>query len=364
MDAATSDYYDIVIIGNLRKGKSTLGKKLLHGSDNENVSADDQEMIVQKVGKWPTENVEFLDFRTSAQSWEVQLVNEKCELAVNEQTKLRVLDTPGLSPSRRDGSVLQANQQIARWIALRLQTMHVQRVVYFYPERGVPDKMDGNLQEELQVMYDFFGIDIFYYMVVVGTEDERYTMGLTEDDCKKIRGIFFEAAQKVTDGKLTTSPPVVYFGHKDDKNYVYKKILSANVLAKRGYFQPAFQKKTCSRCKSIVRYIQGTSLIPICVEDDSENPKEYEESKCCPDFIPKYSTIEKIVGGLAHIVTLGIPYTIAIITNKEIWPSFSNSDEMCPYHRRQQLEPGQGCFPVLKKVKINEVDAMIDHACA
>ena len=58
--------------------------------------------------------------------------------------------------------------------------------------------------------------------------------------------------------------------------------------------------------------------------------------QCCPNYlwwvqvspiiIPKHSTLSKIIGGIVHVVTLGIPYAVGVAS----WLGFFNSDEIFP----------------------------------
>ena len=98
----------------------------------------------------------------------------------NRETMIRVLDTPGFSPSMLEADVTayKANLQIFRWIVREQldpkKNMAVQRLLYFLPNRGVPEKADATLQEELKVMYYFFGTAVFNNMVIIATQAFRY----------------------------------------------------------------------------------------------------------------------------------------------------------------------------------------------
>ena len=88
-------------------------------------------------------------------------------------------------------------------------------------------------------------------------------------------------------------------------------------------------------------------------------PTPYDESKCHPIIIPKHSKLSKFIGGIAHVVTLGIPYAVGVAK----WPGFFNSDEICPACNNP---PGaNGCTKVLQqcnlKVKGNTINVNVDH---
>ena len=62
-------------------------------------------------------------------------------------------------------------------------------------------------------------------------------------------------------------------------------------------------------------------------------------------MVPKYSNFAKILGGLAHVATLGIPYALGAR-----WPGFFNSVELCPACKMAPGEPG--CMKVLQNCEI------------
>ena len=61
-----------------------------------------------------------------------------------------------------------------------------------------------------------------------------------------------------------------------------------------------FETMFCTRCGDHIHYSQAT---PISVFKDRVFGK-YEESKCHPCFIRKYSKAEKIAGGVGHVATV------------------------------------------------------------
>ena len=58
------------------------------------------------------------------------------------------------------------------------------RVLYFLTCRGPLERADGVLQEEIKVMHDFSGMDIFNVMMIVATnrKDPRYQTEFDEED--------------------------------------------------------------------------------------------------------------------------------------------------------------------------------------
>ena len=66
--------------------------------------------------------------------------------------------------------------------------------------------------------------------------------------------------------------------------------------------------------------------------------------------MPKYSRTIKNIGGFAHVTTIGIPYGVARLAGKTIWPGFTNSDEICVYC--EGPPESQGCTLLSKYEKL------------
>ena len=83
--------------------------------------------------------------------------------------------------------------------------------------------------------------------------------------------------------------------------------------------------------------------------------KNYDASKCHPFFIPKYTTRAKIAGGFGRIATLGIAKAL----NKETWPGFTNTDEICPVCNCPPGSPG--CCRVKETIVVKGATVTVDH---
>lgn len=375
--AVSCDYYDVIVIGKTGRGKSTIGNKLLRVSDQSqschvcNRLGDTEDTDITggelEPSRWPY-------FRTSDDSSiteEMRLlsVTKECKVVANNRIMVRIMDTPGLSDSDpRGANAYQRNLQIVRRIVQeqmdQSKNWKIRRVLYFFPERGVPEVADGTLQDELRILHHFFGISIFKCMVIVATnsKDKRHQdIGFGTDDIAKVQKVFRLALQKSTTLDIP-SPPVIYFATSDSDNKLLSKVKDAQVLADE-VFVPSFQEGVCSRCN--VKIVMDDTKKVVCAYEDSEQPDApYECSKCHPYFNDKYSTAEKIIGGIGHVVTFGVALMVeAAKKDHKTWPGFTNSEEVCLLCKRPL--GSAGCHEVQKETKLcinrQTLRVMVDH---
>lgn len=360
--SATSphNYYDIVLVGRTGKGKSTLGNKL--------IAADAR----FECGSAETRSDRFLTADEVEYDQRKLTVTTQCKLLVNETTKVRVLDTPGLSatfPVPLSDDNLSTNLQTCRKIVFN-QLKHnlaVKRLLYFLPVRGILDKADGAMQEELRMMYHFFGDAFLDLTVLVATQEKEYQQyEFTEANYDTIQKVFSAAIRTATEGKCTSSPPVVYVGIDDNEKAILARIKDVGVLASpENVFIPAFRDYVCTRCSCQVRFNESPSgnRIAIGIVREGDLVEKYEDSKCHPSFAQRYIGPAKFFGGIAHVATFGIVYAIGIRYGRKPWPWFTDSDEICTNCRNP---PGSDpCHQVMKEYRgmkvthSNEFDQMI-----
>ena len=309
-------------------------------------------------------------------------ITTHCELLGNEISRLRVLDVPGFDAStsyhlpaqvRPNGEgvnplELKANNQqqqnfiIMRQI-LRIQankSLAFQRILYFLPCRGPPERADANLQNELALIRYYFGDLIFDIMIMVATNPssssqrnsfKQRDMQKTKRNVKRALELVFMEEREGAVGLEVENPiipeiPIVYISLEDTGKEIYDKLGAAYVVRPtREGFRLKFREKLCTRCATEYGLVRNECLV--CFEDVDGKRKEvpYDESKCHPLIIPKYSKLKKVLGGIGYIVFLGIPYVAGAK-----WPWFTNNDEICVQCERPPGTPG--CKKVLEEVNL------------
>ena len=402
-DESESDgfsYNDIMLIGRTGFGKSTVGNKLL-GIDPDTGMPLNEEVVIKQ---WDIDGDQKCYFEMGEGRNSVTM---RCKVLSNEKDKDRVMDTRGFADSEmtQKYGVIQGNLQSFRWIlqAQRAYDLRFARVVYFLPKRGPPERADGTLQEEIKVMYSFFGQKIFDIMVIVVTNNKRDSYqraGFHEEDIAETKEVFMSAFRKVTSNpsqtgetdelrhhdtdKPNTIPlkclPVVYIPFNETPDVVLKSIVGAEVIsdAEVLVFSPQFplerksNKKVkgkslcfedrCSRCalKLVYERLKSGEELPVGVIFENGDEEVYDNSYCHPYFIPKYSRLVKFVGGIAHIITLGAGKIYEMASKKKSWPGFTNSEEVCVHCRKSPGEPS--CHPVNQWIKIGGERIKVDHS--
>ena len=387
-----------MVIGKTGQGKSTLGNKLLQVADyplsyfRRYMSGDQKAEVVE--GSVSKEVFRTSEHLSAASDDKIESVTQSTELIVNEETAVRVLDTPGFADTRKtlEVGLYKANLQCFRNIAREQadKNLQVRRVLYFFPQRGTPEKADGILQEELQVMYYFFGAEIFDCMVIVATLDKTATdlmdsmqkqfekMNVTDDFCKKIFEAQSEeiiastsritsfALEKVTQQKFKRIPPVIVAFKNEKGADVVDKVKKADVI-KEKVFVPKFKHDACAQCSANIVFSTNKAgeRVPIGIKEEEE-VKPLEETSCHPCFMPKYSIGKKVVGGFAHIATAGIPLAIAWAFDGETWPGFTNSEEICVSCKKSPASNSCKLLSKNKKLqhtnKVRRVDKQITEA--
>lgn len=270
--------------------------------------------------------------------------------------KVRVLDVPGFADSAAAAqcgvTVYKANLALFRSI-LRIQSelnMPFDRVLYFLPCQGPLEKADSNVQEEIKVIHYFCGNAIFERMILVAANPRRnQRYGFSGEDERETKEAFKKAFELAIGTSFpsadTSEPTIVYVSIEDEGAMIRERIQKARVYNTDGLYCN-FVDNICARCCVKFRCISGNEEIQVGVYTKENNAlRDCSESKCHPIILPRYSKLEKIIGGVAHISTAGIPYMVShLVGYGSPWPGLYSSDEICPNCKKPPGAPG--CTPV------------------
>jgi energy-coupling factor transporter ATP-binding protein EcfA2 len=376
-------YYDVLVIGRTGMGKSTLANKLLGINPETKVLFEAGEGMTSVIKKWDIEGDSNLYFEIGESN---ESVTKTCKVLSNENTMIRVLDAPGFNDvdMTQAYGVTRGNSQCFRWIlqALRQHDLRFSRILYLFPVRGLPERADGTIQEEIKVMHDCFGQRIFDLLVIAVTNNkrERYQQaGFLEDDLREIKEIFLGAYEAATESDLPKCPPIIYVPFIEDHTSISNRITGAEVISDAEYlsFSPEYpiyrdidksgkeagniSTDLCKNCAILIITEKSptggeVSVHVRCQNDREDEAKAYDTSSCHPFFVQKYSRFAKITGGIFHIITLGF----SLLCYSWTWPGFTNSEKVCV--RCRQPAGYDGCCPVKKSINIKGKDYKVDHA--
>ena len=370
----TFQYFDVMVLGRTGQGKSTLANKLL-GIDSEDkelmgVPQTKENFIAGVIKQLDFESDNKFYFETDDGS---ESVTKTCKVLLNESNMTRVLDTMGFNTAIESYGSMKSNVECLMQI-LEVQQAHdlrFSRALYFLPNRGPPERAEGTLQEEIKVMYGYFGQHIFDIMVIIVTNNKRdhYQLaGFSEGDMADTREVFLAAFEAVTSTTLPKCPPVVYIPFNEHHQMILDHVKSAKVIsdANRLCFSQEYPQNCniqaeiksnseykCTHCAVIVAFERSPfgEELPICVIAENGAEEVYNDSKCHPSFIPKYSILTRMLGGLGYFLSLSLL--------SRFLPAFWNPEKVCSNCREP---PGsKGCCIVNQTIELNGQNYFVNH---
>ena len=333
--------FDFAVFGKKGVGKSTTGNILLGARVtkpvNGGISALKTTEKIQDIYISPEETY----FKTSD---DLESCTQKCQVLTHGP--IRVLDVPGFavdSATDDPEDVSNAQSVCERNLALIRNAMRVKeefnlsfhRVLYILPQRGPIRKADAYLQDELDMFCRHFGRTFFDNMIMIATNDSSYQkQGFSDSDLEDTRKALETTLEKIwkmnkkthpNDPEPPICPPLMYIPLGMSSESLLTKIKATSVPMGTASTTLTIVPNMCAKCGWSIVNVNGE---PFEVTNGKESVP-FGESGCHPKIIPKHSLIKKLGGGIAHTACLGLPLLLGKLFQKDTWPGFTNSDEIC-----------------------------------
>ena len=279
--AAAISSFDILLLGKTGSGKTTTALKLLEWEKYEGriislnpFSGTEKDMGIR--ASKPESGGGLMHITRDIQAW------------LNPVTNIRVVDVPGFADTIRHPllDVWKKNLSIIYQISRLAEKYSFRRILYFLPNRGHLERVDGYLREELQLIYKFFGDQVFKVMVLVCTNDPkpRYQeLGFNLEAAKLV----LKSAVKDTTARDHHEVEVLYIAYDDESQKIMQNVKDS--------FGGNMSNKLELDIKACVKCVGND---PNLSEGDGKNKKWWhiswrnstsDKEKCHPSFRKKIS---------------------------------------------------------------------------